>query len=98
MMKEKLQVHIPESSAHPSVRLYVRPLELFRSPTRDLEPAWLHANRSWKDRRPFLWEVGNARAKAGKTQHEPGPAWVATREEVLQWGHRGTQEILSRHS
>lgn len=46
----------------------------------------------------FLGEVGDARAEAGKTQHEPGPAQVATREEVLQWGHRGTLEILSRHS
>lgn len=73
-MKEKLHVHIPESSAHPTVRPYVGPLELFRSPTRDLGPAWLRANRSWKDRRPFLWEVGDARAKAGKTKPEPGPA------------------------
>lgn len=74
MMKEKLHVHTPQCSAHPGVRLPVGPLELFRSPTRDLGPEWLHANSSWKDRRPFLQEVGDARTKAGKTQHEPGPA------------------------
>lgn len=74
MMKEELHVHIPQCSAHPGVRPHVGPLELFRSPTRDLGPEWLHAKRSWKARRPFLQEVGDARAKAGKTQHEPGPA------------------------
>lgn len=59
------------------------PLELFRSPTRDLGPEWLRANQGWKERRLFLAEVSDTRAKSGKEQPESGSARVAAREEVL---------------
>lgn len=88
----------PVLSTPTRVRPHVGPLELFGSPTRDLGPEWLHVNKSQKERRPFLRDVGDTRSNAGMTQHEPRPAQVATREEMFQWQCRGTQEILSRHS